>query len=470
MQLTERHNEYWRKNLVITAILLFVWFVVTFVEAWYARELNSITFFGWPLALLVLGAGLARDLRDHHRRLRLPDGQARQGIQRATRGTWNEHRFVLALGVQPPAQEVLRPLHRRLHRLHHRARDRRAARHVAAVDRLLVPVRHHRPVRRHRHHEPHRGSRRVLRRGTPRAGVLQRHGDRRRLDERGLLHRHGRHAVPDRLRRPRLGDGLDRRLLPGGAVPRALPAQVRPVHHSRLPRRALRRQHRAHHRHHLGDHLLVRLRRRADLRRRPDHQPVHGPGVRRRRVRRPGRHPGVLDAGRDARGDLDPGGAVHHPDHRLPDAGGLARHQAHRRTGAAARLRLHAAKGHRAGEEDHQRSEGAGSAQDLRRSCGSRQGSARRSRQGVRRRQGEGREAARRRQGFGQCRQELRRRRRRSQPIRRASLRRGSVWTARGRHGGAHRRPASPRRGVRRQGRGGAQHGAAGTSSASCSA
>jgi putative solute:sodium symporter small subunit len=50
MQLTEKHNEYWRKNLVYTSILLFVWFVATFVEIWYARELNSITFFGWPLA------------------------------------------------------------------------------------------------------------------------------------------------------------------------------------------------------------------------------------------------------------------------------------------------------------------------------------------------------------------------------------------------------------------------------------
>ncbi len=49
MELTEKHNEYWRKNLVYTAILLFAWFVATFVEAWYARELNGITFFGWPL-------------------------------------------------------------------------------------------------------------------------------------------------------------------------------------------------------------------------------------------------------------------------------------------------------------------------------------------------------------------------------------------------------------------------------------
>jgi putative solute:sodium symporter small subunit len=50
MELSSKHHEYWRKNLVITAILLFIWFVFTFVEAWYARELNGITFFGWPLA------------------------------------------------------------------------------------------------------------------------------------------------------------------------------------------------------------------------------------------------------------------------------------------------------------------------------------------------------------------------------------------------------------------------------------
>jgi putative solute:sodium symporter small subunit len=50
LELTQRHHEYWRKNLVITAVLLSIWFVFTFVEAWFARELNSITFFGWPLA------------------------------------------------------------------------------------------------------------------------------------------------------------------------------------------------------------------------------------------------------------------------------------------------------------------------------------------------------------------------------------------------------------------------------------
>ena len=57
MQLTEKHNEYWRKNLVYTAILLLVWFIVTFVEAWFARELNTITFLGFPLGFYMSAQG-----------------------------------------------------------------------------------------------------------------------------------------------------------------------------------------------------------------------------------------------------------------------------------------------------------------------------------------------------------------------------------------------------------------------------
>ena len=139
------------------------------------------------------------------------------------------------------------------------------------VDRLHLPARHGRPVRRHRRDEPHVRRRGVLRGRPARPGVVQRHGDRRGLDDRRVVHRHGRHALPDRLRRPRLRHGLDRRLLPGRAVPRAVPAQVRPVHDSRLPRRALRRQHPALRRHLRGDPVLVHLRGGADLRRRPHH-------------------------------------------------------------------------------------------------------------------------------------------------------------------------------------------------------
>ncbi len=57
MQLTDKHNEYWRKNLRITAVLLLVWFIVTFVEAWFARELNGMTFLGFPLGFYMSAQG-----------------------------------------------------------------------------------------------------------------------------------------------------------------------------------------------------------------------------------------------------------------------------------------------------------------------------------------------------------------------------------------------------------------------------
>ena len=57
MQLTEQHKEYWRKNLTITAILLFIWFVVTFVEAWFARELNQFSFLGFPFGFYMSAQG-----------------------------------------------------------------------------------------------------------------------------------------------------------------------------------------------------------------------------------------------------------------------------------------------------------------------------------------------------------------------------------------------------------------------------
>ena len=49
MQLTEKHRTYWQANLRITSILLLIWFVVTFVVSYFARDLN-FTFFGWPFS------------------------------------------------------------------------------------------------------------------------------------------------------------------------------------------------------------------------------------------------------------------------------------------------------------------------------------------------------------------------------------------------------------------------------------
>jgi len=57
MELSEKHHQYWRRNLALTAVLLFIWFVVTFVEGWYARELNALTFLGFPLGFYMSAQG-----------------------------------------------------------------------------------------------------------------------------------------------------------------------------------------------------------------------------------------------------------------------------------------------------------------------------------------------------------------------------------------------------------------------------
>jgi putative solute:sodium symporter small subunit len=56
MQLTERHRQYWQKNLRITAVLLAIWFLVTFGVGYFARDLD-FTFFGWPFSFWVGAQG-----------------------------------------------------------------------------------------------------------------------------------------------------------------------------------------------------------------------------------------------------------------------------------------------------------------------------------------------------------------------------------------------------------------------------
>jgi putative solute:sodium symporter small subunit len=51
-----RREEYWSRNLRITAILMGVWFVVTYVMAFFARDLN-FNFFGWPFSFYMAAQG-----------------------------------------------------------------------------------------------------------------------------------------------------------------------------------------------------------------------------------------------------------------------------------------------------------------------------------------------------------------------------------------------------------------------------
>ena len=54
---SDKHRAYWGKNLKLTGILLFIWFVFTFVIMYYARELAEYNFFGWPLSFYMGAQG-----------------------------------------------------------------------------------------------------------------------------------------------------------------------------------------------------------------------------------------------------------------------------------------------------------------------------------------------------------------------------------------------------------------------------
>lgn len=57
MSQVRNNAAYWRRNLAVTAILLLIWFVVTFVASFYARELNQINVFGFPLGFYMGAQG-----------------------------------------------------------------------------------------------------------------------------------------------------------------------------------------------------------------------------------------------------------------------------------------------------------------------------------------------------------------------------------------------------------------------------
>ena len=57
MKLTQTHVDYWNKNLRLTAVLLAIWFVATFVVIWFARPLAEIKFFGWPFSFYMAAQG-----------------------------------------------------------------------------------------------------------------------------------------------------------------------------------------------------------------------------------------------------------------------------------------------------------------------------------------------------------------------------------------------------------------------------
>lgn len=55
--LTAAQRAYWRRTLLLTLGLLSVWFGVTFVAAYFADELNAVTFLGFPLGFYIFAQG-----------------------------------------------------------------------------------------------------------------------------------------------------------------------------------------------------------------------------------------------------------------------------------------------------------------------------------------------------------------------------------------------------------------------------
>ena len=50
-------EEHWRRTKGLMMVTLSIWFVFSFVVHWFAADLNSITFAGWPLGFYMAAQG-----------------------------------------------------------------------------------------------------------------------------------------------------------------------------------------------------------------------------------------------------------------------------------------------------------------------------------------------------------------------------------------------------------------------------
>lgn len=50
--------RYWRRVRMLTFALLLLWFLASFVVIFYARELSSVTLWGWPLHFYLAAQGV----------------------------------------------------------------------------------------------------------------------------------------------------------------------------------------------------------------------------------------------------------------------------------------------------------------------------------------------------------------------------------------------------------------------------
>lgn len=51
------HARYWRRTSRFTLVLLLIWFIVTFIAIFFARQLSHYTLFGWPISFFMAAQG-----------------------------------------------------------------------------------------------------------------------------------------------------------------------------------------------------------------------------------------------------------------------------------------------------------------------------------------------------------------------------------------------------------------------------
>lgn len=49
--------EHWRATRRLMIVHLVIWFIFSYVVHWFARDLNSVSFFGWPLGYYMAAQG-----------------------------------------------------------------------------------------------------------------------------------------------------------------------------------------------------------------------------------------------------------------------------------------------------------------------------------------------------------------------------------------------------------------------------
>ena len=57
MSTQQNPDWHWQKTRRLTLVLLLIWILVTFVLNWFARELNTLVIFGFPLGFYMGAQG-----------------------------------------------------------------------------------------------------------------------------------------------------------------------------------------------------------------------------------------------------------------------------------------------------------------------------------------------------------------------------------------------------------------------------